>query len=57
MIDEARDSPFFLHVAYTAPHWPLHALEEDIAKYEGKNLDGWDELRKNRHEELRVWGF
>ena len=57
MIDEAGDNPFFLHVAYTAPHWPLHALEEDIAKYEGKYLDGWDELRKNRHEELKGLGI
>ena len=34
MIDEGSDSdnPFFLYLSYTAPHWPLHALEEDIAK-------------------------
>jgi arylsulfatase len=31
-----EDKPFFLHVTYTAPHWPLHAHEEDIARYEGK---------------------
>ena len=29
------DDPFFLYVAYTAPHWPLHAPAEDIAKYRG----------------------
>ena len=28
--------PFFLYVAYTAAHWPMHALPEDIAKYKGK---------------------
>ena len=42
--------PFFLYVAYTAPHWPLQALPEDIAKYKGKFDKGWDELRKERHE-------
>jgi arylsulfatase A-like enzyme len=41
--------PFFLYVAYTAPHWPLHALPEDIAKYENKYRSGWDELRVARH--------
>ncbi|GIX08227.1 MAG: hypothetical protein KatS3mg115_2630 [Candidatus Poribacteria bacterium] len=36
-IEEAAQEakPFFLYVAYTAPHWPLHALPEDIAKYRG----------------------
>ena len=55
MIEDAasNDSPFFLHVTYTAPHWPLHALEEDIEKYKGSYLKGWDNLRKNRHEELK----
>lgn len=43
------NKPFFLYVAYTAPHWPLHALPEDIAKYKGKFDIGWDELRKQRH--------
>jgi arylsulfatase A-like enzyme len=41
--------PFFLYVAYTAPHWPLNALPEDIARYKGKFDKGWDELRKERH--------
>lgn len=45
---EAPDAPFFLYVAYTAPHWPLHALEEDIAKYADRFLDGWDVLRRER---------
>ena len=30
------DQPFFLYVAYTAAHWPMHALPEDIARYHGK---------------------
>ena len=59
MIQDNTDSgkPFFLHVAYTAPHWPLHALEEDIARYEGKYRGGWDVLRTSRHEELKGLGI
>jgi arylsulfatase len=43
------DKPFFMYVAYTAPHWPLHALPEDIAKYKGKYMQGWQVLRKQRY--------
>lgn len=59
MIEQAavEGSPFFLHLAYTAPHWPLHALEEDIAGYQGVYRDGWDELRGRRHEELKGLGL
>jgi arylsulfatase len=46
----ARPNPFFLYLAYTAPHWPLHALPEDIEKYRGKYMKGWDALRAERHE-------
>jgi arylsulfatase len=54
MIEEAaRDrQPFFLYLAYTAPHWPLHAWPEDIARYEGLYRKGWDALRSGRHEEM-----
>jgi arylsulfatase A-like enzyme len=41
-------TPFFQYVAYTAPHWPLHAHEEDIAKYKGRFDAGWDRLREER---------
>jgi len=56
MIDQAaqKETPFFLYVAYTAPHWPLHAPQEDIDRYRGRYLNGgWDVLRKQRHEELK----
>ena len=43
------DSPFFLYVAYTAPHWPLHAREEDIARYARTYQDGWQSVREERH--------
>jgi arylsulfatase A-like enzyme len=52
-----KREPFFLYVGYTAPHWPLHALPEDIAKYEGRYRKGWDRLRKDRYDrmvELRI---
>ncbi|MFP4383145.1 MAG: arylsulfatase [Spirochaetia bacterium] len=59
MIEEASDGddPFFLHVCYTAPHWPLHALPEDIERYRGKYRKGWDYLRTSRHEELKGSGI
>ncbi|HYW81082.1 MAG TPA: arylsulfatase [Thermoguttaceae bacterium] len=49
---EGKESgkPFFAHVCYTAPHYPLHAKPEDIAKYQGKYMDGWDVLRQRRHK-------
>lgn len=50
--EEHAEDPFFLYVAYTAPHWPLHAHEEDIAKYKGRFDAGWDELREQRLERL-----
>ncbi|TWT49799.1 Arylsulfatase [Thalassoglobus neptunius] len=42
------DKPFFLYLAYTAPHWPLQAHEDDIARYRGKYQIGWDQLREQR---------
>jgi arylsulfatase len=47
-----NEKPFFLYVAYTAPHWPLHAHARDIAKYKGKYAEGWDALRKKRLERM-----
>ena len=48
--NERKDDPFFLYMAYNAPHWPLHALPQDIEKYEGKYLKGWDKLREERYQ-------
>jgi len=45
--------PFFLYLAYTAPHWPLQARAETIAKYRGSyGKIGWDKLREQRRERL-----
>jgi len=49
--------PFFCYVAYTTPHWPLHALPEDIAKYRGRYSKGWDAIRTERHERLKAMGI
>ena len=51
------EAPFFLYIAHTAPHWPLHALPEDIVKYRGVYDDGWEELRKRRYQGLIKHGI
>ncbi|QKJ28561.1 arylsulfatase [Mucilaginibacter mali] len=48
--------PFFLYVANTAPHWPLHALPEDIKKYEDTYKAGWDAIREARYKKLIAEG-
>ncbi|HOB99093.1 MAG TPA: arylsulfatase [Verrucomicrobiota bacterium] len=50
-IDEARaaQQPFFLYVAHNAPHFPLQAPAEDIARWRGKFKAGWDVLRRERY--------
>ncbi len=53
----ADKKPFFLYLAYTAPHWPLHALPEDIARYKGKYDGGWDKLREARLARQRDLGL
>ncbi|WP_136078325.1 arylsulfatase [Pontiella desulfatans] len=47
---QGKDRPFFLYLAYTAPHWPHQAHEEDIAKYAGNYMMGWDALREQRYQ-------
>ena len=57
-IDEsiAMDKPFFQYGAFSAPHWPLHAREDDIVKYEGKYMAGYDAMRTSRHEQQKGLG-
>ncbi len=52
-----RDEPFFLYVAYTTAHWPMHALEEDIAKYDGVYEDGFEPIREARLKRARALGL
>ena len=49
--------PFFLYVAYTAPHWPLQAPGPDIAKYRKTYLSGWDVIRTNRYRRQIALGL
>ena len=49
--------PFFLYVAFTAPHWPLHAHDEELAKYRDKYLMGWDKLREQRFARQQASGL
>lgn len=52
-----EDDPFFLYMPFTSPHWPLHAFEEDIAKYKGRYDGGWDRLRAERHARMIELGL
>lgn len=52
-----ENKPFFLYLAFTAPHWPLQAKPVDIAKYRGKFDEGWDALREKRIQKLRENGI
>ncbi|MGB6223535.1 arylsulfatase [Haloferula sp.] len=57
-IDQApKEKPLFLYIAHVAPHWPLHALPEDIAKYEGVYDVGWDSIRETRHARMKEIGI
>src|SRR5262245_9944750 len=49
-IKRAGDKPFFMYVAFTAAHWPMHARERDIAKYKGKYDQGYEPIRRARRE-------
>ena len=54
---KTQSQPFFLYVAYTAPHFPLQAMPEDIARYAGEYDLGWDSLRVRRYERLLRLGI
>ena len=54
---ESEDKPFFMYLSYTAPHDPLMAWPEDIAKYRGRYLKGYEALRKERYERQRRMGL
>ncbi len=51
------DDPFFMYVAYTAAHWPMHALPEDIARYNGMYDIGWDSIRSARYARMIEMGL
>ncbi len=51
------NKPFFLYMAYTAPHFPMHALEEDVAKYLKLYEQGWDKTREKRYQKMKQLGL
>ena len=55
--EKNSEAPFFLYVAHTAPHWPMHAPEEEIARYKGKYDEGYGAIRKRRHQNLIELGL
>ena len=54
--NETPDRPWFLYLAFNAPHFPLHARPADIRKYKGKYDQGWDALRTERFERMKQLG-
>ena len=51
------ERPFFLFLSYAAPHYPLHAHPEDIAKYKGRFSAGWDRIREQRLAHMKEAGY
>jgi arylsulfatase len=54
---EYSDRPFFLYMALSAPHFPLHARPEDIALYRGRYDQGWDRVRAERWRRIQELGL
>lgn len=50
-------TPFLLYLSYTAPHWPLQALPEDILRYKDTYKIGWDSIRSQRHTQMLNLGI
>src|SRR6185503_18381666 len=58
VIDAAKTpKPFFLYLAYNAPHWPLQARKDDIEKYKGVYDIGWDSIRTRRLKRQKELGI
>ena len=51
------EQPFFQYLAFAAPHFPLHALPEDIDKYRERYLVGWDQIRAERWQRMQEMGL
>ena len=57
ILDHKGANPFFLYVAYTAAHWPMHARPEDIARYKGRYDHGWQAMRQERYRRALDMGL
>lgn len=51
------EQPFFLYMAHTAAHWPMHAKDSDIAKYKGRYDTGYDAIRSARLDKMKRLGL
>ena len=56
-VKQSPDKPFFAYVAFTSPHWPLHATDSVMKKYRGKYECGWDVIRQDRFERMKKMGI
>lgn len=54
---ENQAQPFFLYLAFTSPHFPLHALAQDITVYRDRYRQGWDVIRRERYQRLKKLGI
>jgi arylsulfatase len=54
---EHAQDPFLLYLAFTSPHFPLHALQEDIDRYSDRFAEGWDAAREKRFQRMRRMGL
>ena len=54
--EHKENSPFFMYVAFTAAHWPMHAPEDEIAKYKGHYDAGYGAIREARHKKMLELG-
>lgn len=55
--EQHAQQPFLLYLAFTSPHFPLHALPADIARYRDRYLEGWDVIRQQRYQRMRGLGL
>lgn len=55
--EQDDNKPFFLYLAFNAPHWPLQAKKADYEKFVGKYLKGWDVLREERYQKQKALGL
>ena len=55
--EQTDDNPFFLYLAYNAPHWPLHAKDKDLEKFASKYDKGWEAVREERYRKMVELGI
>jgi len=55
--EKYNNDPFMAYVAFAAPHFPLHALPEDINKVDDRYKDGWDKIRQQRWRSIQDLGI